>query len=204
MTWEKKIIFLLNQINIYSKISSSKITILFYELIYFIGSYKSNMTNYTNSSNSSCWFEYQSGKSKFGNTLTGKILQAGVQVNHWFQNNLLLYINILYLIVLIFAFYKKFIRGYVWVYIWKWFELGYQLFNFFRCALIIIIINVASKIKLTKNVLPHIIIYFIKMVFYHIISWTISVRFRVYSSSITKAAFAFEKAESFLAPLLLL
>jgi len=111
------------------------------------------MTNYTNSSNSSCWFEYQTGKSKFGNTLTGKILQAGVQVNHWFKINLFLYINILYLNVLIFPFfYKKFIRGYVWVYIWKWFELGYQLFKFFRCALIIIITNVASKIKLTKRI----------------------------------------------------
>jgi hypothetical protein len=45
---------------------------------------------------------------------------------------------------------------------------------------------------LKKSVLPHIIIYFIKMEFNHILSWNISVRFRVYSSSITKAAFAFE------------
>jgi hypothetical protein len=30
------------------------------------------------------------------------------------------------------------------------------------------------------------------MVFYHIISWKISVRLRVYSSSITKAAFGFD------------
>ena len=49
---------------------------------------------------------------------------------------------------------------------------------------------------LTKSVLPHIIIFFIKMVFYHIISWKISLRFRVYSSSITKAIFAKKNIKS--------